>query len=252
MPTLFTHLEIAQRLLVDPALPAAYRQLLDSQRSAFQLGSIAADARHEAALPREATHFFAYDRPVNDPPWRVMLAEYPDLQQAHSPAQVAFLAGYVAHLAVDVAWMLNLSRHNFLERDWGTPREYRLLMLHIILIYMDERDRALLEPWQAASLLGATPDHWLPFMQDKALRAWRDIIGRQIAPGGKSETVNILAQRIMERPETLRAILDSPDQMEKHLWANVPRVVLKQAERIMYTHARQEMCAYLETFGAIL
>jgi hypothetical protein len=132
MPTPFTHLEIAQRLLCDPHVPESTRALLDSERPAFLLGSVAADARDGAGATRESTHFYAYDRPIEERPWRVMMNSFPALARPHSRAQVAFRAGYVAHLSIDEEWGRKLVRPRFVKHEWGTPWEHRFLMLHII------------------------------------------------------------------------------------------------------------------------
>lgn len=246
MPTPFTHLEIAQRLLEDE-LPSDICELLNSQRSAFLLGSVAADARVEAGVSRETTHFYAYDQPIVEHPWRVMMRQYPQLEAAHSPAQRSFLAGYIAHLSVDEYWTLNLVRPFFVKRDWGdfTPA-FRFLMLHIILSYMDERDLSLLQSWQYETLREAQPDAWLPFMNDATLTGWRNTIGDQIKPGGVSQTLPLFGTRISKSPEELRAILDSPEEMQRGLWANVPRSDLARVEGEMYAFAREQMVIYFD------
>ncbi|MCA9911386.1 MAG: zinc dependent phospholipase C family protein, partial [Anaerolineae bacterium] len=191
MPTPFTHLAAAQRLLNDPAVPESSRSALARERAAFLLGNIAADARISDGVTRETTHFFAYDRPIETHPWRVMLATHPDLHNATSAAQQAFLAGYTAHLSMDEIWSLEMVRPYFAESTWGN-RRLRFLMLHIILIYMDERDYRLLEDWQRGALCGAAPEGWTPFLSDTALVDWRNFIGVQLRPGGDSQTLQVL------------------------------------------------------------
>lgn len=249
MPTPFTHLEIAQRLLEDDLPPNVYA-LLDSERSAFLLGSIAADARVESGASRETTHFYAYDQPIVEHPWRSMMRLHPQLEAARSQARLAFLAGYVAHLSVDEYWTLNLVRPYFVRRDWGefTPA-FRFLMLHIILSYMDERDLPLLQSWQYETLCDAQPDAWLPFMNDATLTGWRNTIGEQIKPGGVSQTLPLFGTRISKSVEELRAILDSPEEMQRGLWANVPPDDLARVEGEMYAFAREQMVAYLDEYG---
>jgi hypothetical protein len=248
MPTPFTHLEIAQRLLKDD-LPSQADDLLNSECSAFLLGSIAADARVEAGVSRETTHFYAYDQPIVEHPWRVMMRLYPQLEDARSEAQRAFLAGYIAHLSVDEYWTLNLVRPYFVKRDWGefTPA-FRFLMLHIILSYMDERDLSLLQSWQYTTLCNAQPDEWLPFMNDATLTGWRNYIGDQIKPDGVSQTLHLFGTRISKSQEELRAILDSPDEMQRGLWANVPQDDLARVEAEMYAFAREQMVKYLSEY----
>ncbi|MBZ0288780.1 MAG: zinc dependent phospholipase C family protein, partial [Anaerolineae bacterium] len=131
MPTPFTHLETAQRLLRDPQVPAAARALLEAERSAFLLGQIAADARVNSGLLRTDTHFYHYDQPIIQHPWRVMLERHPALLQAETAAQRAFLAGYVAHLCVDEVWLMEMLKPHFGDRDWA-PQPTRFFILHIL------------------------------------------------------------------------------------------------------------------------
>jgi hypothetical protein len=242
MPTPFTHLEAAQRLLQDEQIPHEVRDALQAECPAFLLGNIAADARTESGIKREDTHFYSYDKGITEHPWRVMMQTYPSLETAHSPAQRAFLAGYVAHLSMDEWWSLHMLGPHFGSREWA-PRPQRFLMLHIILIYMDERDYDKLQPWQQATLEAAEPNNWTPFMSDTILCDWRDFIGRQVKPG-RSETLEVLGSRVNLKPADLRAILDDPERMHRDLWQHIPLSLLAEVEADMYRHAREQLMVY--------
>lgn len=243
MPTPFTHLETAQRLLIDEQVPLSIRTALMAGKSAFLLGNIAADARVNGDMNREDTHFYAYDKGIHDHPWRVMMQRNPDLLMPTSLAHRAFVAGYVAHLSIDEIWSLHMLGPHFAGREWGT-RSFRFLMLHILLIYMDERDYRLLQSWQSESLSLAEPAHWLPFMNDNILTGWRDLIGNQLQPKGSSKTLDVLGSRIDRRPEELAAILNSPQQMQSDLWDNISPDLLASVEHDMYQHACKQLCIY--------
>lgn len=243
MPTPFTHLAAAQRLLADETIAPAYHALLDAERPAFLLGSVAADA-HPPGTRREDTHFYTYDRPIAESPWRVMLRHNPSLLPARNPAHRAFLAGYAAHLAMDEIWTKHMLGPYFVRGDWGAGK-FRFLMLHALLITMDERDLSSLEPWQYPALAAAQPDDWLPFIPDTTLFEWRDFIAEQIQPGGESQTLQVFGGRISKTPDELRAVLDSPDQMHL-LWQNVTPAILSDIETQMYAHAREQMGLYLD------
>lgn len=244
MPTPFTHLRIAQQLLSDPAVPAKQRKLLNAQTGAYLLGSIVADASVLAGLKRDETHFYSFDQPMEDHPWRVMFSRYPSLKTARDPAWRAFLAGYAMHLSMDEIWSLNMTGPEFADRSWA-PRPQRFVMLHVLLIYMDERDKLLLDPVLNQSLREAQPHCWLPFLSDEVLRQWGSLIYEQVMPGGVSETLEIYGARIGKTPDELRAILDSPEQMQADLWTNVTRETVARVEAQMYAHAREQMVAYL-------
>lgn len=250
MPTPFTHLRIAQQLLGDEALDAHHRDALssdrDGERGAFLLGSVAADARVGAGIPRDRTHFYAYGQDIVEHPWQVMLRLNPGLRRPHDAAHRAFIAGYVAHLAVDEYWSRHMVAPHFVAREWG-DRATRFLMLHIILIVMDERDLQLLQPWQPETLKSARPARWLPFMSDYDLGLWQKMIYEQIRLGGQSETLTIFGARINRTPAEMRAILDSPATLQANLWDNISQAVMADVEEGMYAFAREQMRIYLES-----
>ncbi len=242
MPTPFTHLETAQRMLIDEHIPLTIREALALQKPAFLLGNVAADARTNGDLTRESTHFYSYDRGITEHPWRVMVQQNPSLLRPHSEAQHVFIAGYVAHLTIDETWSLEMLGPHFVNRDWSS-NQFRFLMLHMLLISMDERDYKALQPWQASTLAHAVPDHWLPFMNDRILNEWRDFISEQISPEGDSQTLEVLGKRINKTPAELRATLDSP-QLQNDLWGNITPEMLATVEASMYQHAWEQLLAY--------
>lgn len=242
MPTPFTHLAIAQRLLDDVPIGDA----LKDELGAFLLGNIAADARVGAGTARVDTHFYQYGKPMVDHPWRVMVERFPRLMQPHSAAHRVFVAGYVAHLSVDEFWTVNLTEPQFGRREWATLDE-RFYMLHILLVQMDERDLASLASWQPDALAQAQPHDWLPFMPDKDLCYWRDMIHEQIKPGGESQTLDIFSQRISRSPEEIHALAHDPAAVQARLWEHIPPAVTQQAEAGMYDHAKKQMLTYWES-----
>lgn len=244
MPTPFTHLAYAQRLAVDAALPADLRSVIAIDAGAYWLGSVAADGHTLAGLKREATHFYAYDQPMADHPYRVMLAAHRAIAGQTGAAR-AFTLGYVSHLAIDEVWALHMLKPHFVDREW-LDRRGRFLMLHALLVYMDERDLAALPPSITPALAAAQPGGWSPFMPDPALTTWRDIIARQIAPGGVSETYAIIAPRVGQTPDEFAALMADADRLERELWAHIPRAVLAEVEAAAYVTARSQMLAYWE------
>jgi len=242
MPTPFTHLETAQRMLVDEHIPPNIRSALALEKPAFLLGNIAADARTSGDLTRESTHFYSYDKGITEHPWRVMLQRNPGLYHPNSMAHRVFVAGYVAHLTIDEVWSLQMLTPHFVHRDWGS-NAFRFLMLHMLLISMDERDYRALQSWQYPTLIQAEPNHWLPFMSDHILSDWRDFISEQISPTGHSQTLEVLGKRINKTPAELRATLDSP-QIQNDLWGNITPELLATVEADMYQQAYEQMCVY--------
>ncbi len=243
MPTPFTHLLTAQQVLsaeADQPTPP----ILTQHTGAFLLGSVVADAHGIAGLSREDTHFYAYDKPMEAAPWRVMLRRNPTLHDPRDDAARAFVAGYVLHLSMDEWFSRELLRPYFGMGQWG-DRYSRFYMLHILLSWMDERDQVLLESAFNHTLSVVTVDDWLPFLPADALIAWRDLMWRQLKPGGVSETLAIMAPRVSKQPDDLRATLDDADHMRRDLWANVPPPDLARIEAAMNAYAVEQMHIYL-------
>ena len=164
MPTPFSHLAANIRLLDDKFIPADMRQALHQQRPAYLLGSVVADARipdHDDS--RAETHFYRYTEPIERHPWLLMLDHNPSLVAPDDPAQRMFVAGYVAHLAMDEVWTKHMLVPNFAESEWGESRRERFFMLHLMLVQMDERDLQKIPDGIAAELNRAEPGDWLPF-----------------------------------------------------------------------------------------
>lgn len=248
MPTPFSHLLFAQRLLAEvhetDCIDERHLPVLQDELGAFLLGTVAADARVGASLPRETTHFYVYGQEITESPWRSMLRQYPALQTPRTAAQRAFVAGYIGHLAMDEIWSQQMVGPYFVLGDWGS-RATRFLMLHIILIYMDERDYPLLESWQVEALERAAPSAWIPFITDSDLAVWQRLIHDQIKSNGITQTLQIFGERVFKTPAELRAILDDPQQMQDVLWRHVPQTTLAAVEVEMYAYACAAIAAYL-------
>ncbi|XWX03211.1 hypothetical protein VZO05_11935 [Aggregatilineales bacterium SYSU G02658] len=241
MPTPFTHLAYAQRML-DSADSCLLMLNPAVERPAFLLGSVAADARVPALDSRAATHFYTYTEPMRDHPWRVMLAQNPYLDHPTDPALAAFVAGYVFHLAMDEYWSREMLGPHFAHGTWGSSRAERFYVLHLLLIAMDERDERTLPPHVAAELERCQPNHWLGFMSDDILSDWRDFIARQIT--GQSETLRIFGERIGRSPQELRQVLDSAEQMHHLLYQHLTPSFLADFEQHMYDFACEQLAVF--------
>ena len=244
MPTPFTHLYISAQLAADPAVQNGAADLLRDQHPAFLLGGVIADQKPYPEADRSDTHFYSYEYPMEDRPWRVMLARNPALAAPADAAQRAFVAGYVAHLAADEFWTLSVLRPHFALSDWGKGLRWRFYVLHYLLTWMDERDEARLPAGVPDHLRRCLPAGWLPFMPDAAICEWRDFIASQIE--GQSQTVPIFAGRVGRSPDEFNAILRDPDQMHEHIWQHFSQATLQELEAQMYVYAREQLLIYLD------
>lgn len=175
MPNSMTHLAAASRVLADKSILAVLPFLQSPElRGLFYLGSIAPDARALTGADREETHFLTVP-PGNQSAEEDMMARYPELHMPRDQVQIAFLAGYLAHLWLDEIWLRQIVMpHLYREGqkwDHGHPhwRKYSFLMTAC-----ETEAAAALTREQLDSLRAAVPDRLIPFIPDLALSQWRD------------------------------------------------------------------------------
>jgi len=228
MPTPVQHLVVADTLLVDSNLPTAARALLTTQRAAFLFGNTAPDVQTVSGQLREATHFFNVPLDSDQPAHETMFRIHPQLSRSDrlSAAQAAFLAGYIAHLLLDVIWVRDIFIPIFgPDAGWSDFRD-RLFLHNVLRAWCDRRDQAQLVSGAGGVLATVNPDHWLPFTEDEHLRRWRDVLVEQLAPGATIRTVEVFARRGQVPPEEFERILDSDDRMGDLIFSHIPRAVI--------------------------
>jgi hypothetical protein len=248
MPTPFMHLISGQHLLADPALDESYRSLLTAHRGAFLLGNIAPDVRVSGGIARFMTHFYQCHSPYVPSAWEVMLGDYPALRRNgndQAAAQIAFVAGYVAHLAMDVVFCRDVVYPYLVAVEDPLAHVQARLRLHWLLAWLDARDYAGLPGGLGPVLQAAQPHDWLPFVPDAALAEWRDMVADQLPPEGRSLTFDILGGRVQLSASEMAAVVEAPARMQADVWAYIPPDVVIQTEQAMYEQARLDMACYL-------
>jgi hypothetical protein len=224
MPTPFYHLRCARDLLAAYRLPDPIR----AEWPAFCFGNIAPDTQTLSGQTRLATHFF--DVPMRDltPAWEVMFAAHPAL--AHParlpPAQAAFLAGYICHLALDQLWITDIFDPVFGPQAAGEPFQQRLFLHNVLRVYLDRIDAPTLQGGMAATLARAESTNWLPFITDAALRRWRDFVAHQLVDGAQPQTIEVFATRMGVSPTEFESLLQSPSLMQTRIFDRLPRSTL--------------------------
>ena len=227
MPTPFTHLAAASEILAHPGLPPELSAPLTAELPAFLLGNTAPDVQTVSGQTREATHFFTVPMNGSSAAGAEMLVRYPTLaaRSALPPAQASFLAGYLAHLVFDQLWIRDIFEPFFVAAsEWASFRE-RLYLHNVLRAYWDAEDVRKLAPSVGSDLQAAEPVGWLPFVADNHLRAWRDLIADQLASGA-GRTVEVFAQRMHADPQAFAAVLASPQEMERRVFAHAPPAAL--------------------------
>ncbi len=227
MPTPATHLASAQAMLCRGPLSSTARRLVDQHRGAFLLGHTAPDVKTISGQKRDATHFYSVPRTSDRPAYRVLFDTHPGLVDPAtlSPPQAAFVAGYIAHLLLDERWLVHVFQPCFL-RDWG-PRAERMFLHNVLRTWVDARDQHRLDKSVSHLLQEAEPECWLPFVDDRMLRRWRDWLAEQLAPGYRMETAAVLAPRVGVPAEEMTSVAGSPAQMEHRVFRHISRSALQ-------------------------
>jgi len=220
------HLASAQEILADD-LPARVSCLLNEQRGAFLLGNTGPDVQTVSGQAREETHFYAIPRTSRRPAYQTLVAAHPQLVRVDElPAsQVAFVAGYVAHLTLDEIWLEDVFLRYF-SGDEGSWRE-RAFAHNVLRTWMDAQARRKVDDTVIVALKNAALDGWLPFVADEHLRQWRDWLIEQLAPGHHVQTAEVFARRMGVSAGEIEAMLRSPEQMEAQVFRRIPRAALR-------------------------
>ncbi len=227
MPTPFYHLSIADQLLEGETLPENLRIFLQEQRGAFYLGKTAPDVQTLSGQSRPETHFYTVPLIDRTPPWERMFDRHPLLSQPGklTMEQAAFMAGYICHLQADIIWITDLFVPYFLPLL--TRGRKQLGYLHNVLrSWLDEQIVPNLAGDVSVQLEGVQPNGWLPFVQSRYLLDWRSYLSGQLAPGAKSQTVEVFAARAHMPVEAFLDLMHSDVRMEAEVFSVLPQEVL--------------------------
>jgi hypothetical protein len=247
MPTPVQHLVLAQRLLDDASLPGAIRDRLRAQRGAFLFGHTAPDVQTVSGQLREETHFFVIPWAQIPLPHNALFSLYPELRHPRSLPldHAAFIAGYICHLWLDVLWVRDIYLHNFGPgAHWGKNLRERHVYHNILRTWCDLNDRPQLNGSIGSALSSANPIDWLPFTADRYLVQWRDNLTDQFRPAGNIRTVEVFAARGGVPPEKFQQVLESPDEMEQHIFSHASREKIAQFYRDGYEQMAELIVEY--------
>lgn len=218
------HLQMAEWIRRDERLCGRARTLVEQQWPAFYLGNIAPDVNAISEITRIATHFYHIPPEPDEWGYTEMFTEHPSLAESVklSPAQAVFVAGYSAHLLLDVRWFREVLVPYFFEQGEWVDNKERFLVHNILLTHLDTLAVESLPEEAGAVLAAATPDHWLPFAPDPTLVQWQEAVAPQLYPGAMTRTIEIYSGRMKMTPEQFAAHLHDPAWMETNLFQRVP------------------------------
>lgn len=234
MPTPLMHLYLAEQLREqlehNPTAPAmALALTLRQSWAAFCLGNVAPDYQVLGAVPREETHFYPLPPQPEIDAGAAMLRRYPELRatRCQSRDQAVFVAGYLSHLLVDLAWFRDILQPYFVEPEGLGDVEERILLHNLTLMVLDQRLSRRLPAGLDKVLQSSNPTQWLPFAADEDLIAWRDYLVGQLVEDGAIQTVEIYAQRMSIAAAELHENLNDVEWLEHNLLARVPLAAIE-------------------------
>ncbi len=241
VPTPFYHLSLAEDLLSYPGLSDTVRQFLHNSRAEFLFGNTAPDVQVVSGQPRQRTHFFSLPVLPGDPPgWERLLNDHPHLAKAHllKASQLAFITGYLCHLQADWYWVNEIFAPSFGPRcTWSSFRE-RLYLHNVLRAYLDQRILPSIRSGMHSTLSLVEPDGWLPFVADRHLVQWRDLLTPQLVPGAAIQTVEVFASRQGISVPEFYALLESEERMREEVFVHLPlNIVDDYREKMLVENA---------------
>lgn len=220
------HLHIAEQIFSMVAANGNGRlqQTLAADWPAFYLGSVAPDVNAISPLPREGTHFYDVPPAPEETAYGAMLEKHPQLTDfgRMSAGQAVFVAGYSAHLMLDLIWLREIVYPFFFKADHLGDRKQRQLTHFILLTYLDTIAFEALPETAVSTLATAQPNQWLPFVEDAVLTSWQEMLVNQLHPGAITKTIEIYAGRLKMTPTEFAANLHDQSWMQAQVFNKIP------------------------------
>jgi hypothetical protein len=225
MPHLVFHMSIARELAGTLKSP-----IIDSERGAYYMGATGPDMHVLDGSRRRATHFFDLGCIEEQDCVGAFFESYPELRDAKalSPRTAAFVAGYLSHLVVDELWITDVYRPFFGSQS-SLGGDAQANVIDRVLQYdMDlerQRDREATAEIRAA-LLADPVDVEAGFVDNAALRRWRDVAADLLARPPTWDFFRYLAGRFLRT-----AGVETEQELEEFL-KTVPDLLRRAREQV--------------------
>src|SRR3990170_4100208 len=180
MPPIFLHMAMARDVQV-----ATGAALVGEQPGPFFLGATTPDIRVITRWDRQRTHFFDLSNFEEQSGVVGILGECPDLASPGNldESTVAFIAGYISHLEMDEAWIIDVYRPCFGERSPLKGDLLANLLDRVLQHELDCRemaDRAAAEEVQR-DLLASAVEVAVGFIDRDTLLQWREVSAERLS-----------------------------------------------------------------------
>ncbi len=175
MPSLGSHMARARTIADQLRHPA-----IDADRGSYYFGSSAPDIRVITRRDRSETHFFDLDDLAAQDSIEAMLDAHPQLRAVGGldPGTLAFMAGYLTHLAMDEVYIETMYREFFGARSPMRDDKRAPVLDRALQFEMNRRD---LEDEEVMSEIKTSLEvcrtaNAVPFIPDDQLPRWREVV----------------------------------------------------------------------------
>ncbi len=239
MPPANVHVRVAEEVARALGEPPA----LQTYRGEYLLGCYAPDIRYLTRRPREHTHFFDLNKLEPQDSLAELFAAHPYLAEGRrlDGPTLAFMAGYISHLATDEAWICDVFRPCFgAGSPWGADPFVQALdrALQAELDRRERQDGPRARERQAL-LRTSTIQLAVSFLTTPDLERWRDLMCQTVVREPTWDT----AQRFLETflrnvlrldgPPLAAFLEDLPQALQRTLdYVSEERLVRFQARAI--------------------
>lgn len=215
MPPLAMHMTLARELASQLRHPA-----LAADPGACYLGATTPDIRVLTRWERERTHFFDLSDFEEQSGVAAIFQAHPELASPASlnESTVAFLCGYISHLEMDEAWIIEVYRPCFGERSLLKGDVLANLLDRVLQFELDRRERQdprVVEEIRR-DLLTTTVEAVTGFIDQETLFRWRDVSANVMCYPPDWNRFGMIAGRF------LRAYGVQTDEDLAHFLGNVP------------------------------
>jgi hypothetical protein len=204
--------------------------VIEAHLGAYFLGSTAPDVHVITRWERERTHFFDLDNSGEQSGTDGLFEAYPELARPGrlNPSTVAFLAGYISHLAMDEVWIVDIYRPFFGERS-ALKGDVRANVMDRVLQYeIDRRERAKTELMAHVrdELLTTPLETYIGFIDRPTLERWRQISAEVASHPPDWDRFRMIAGR------SLKAYGVATPEAVQEFMKNVPELLAEAIHRV--------------------
>jgi hypothetical protein len=94
-------------------------------------------------------------------------------------------------------------------------------------------------------LCNVEPEGWLPFVQDRFLAEWRDLLFPQLQPGAAIQTVEVFSSRQGISAPEFYALLESEQRMQQEVFKHLPLQLIQSYRQRVLDENIQLLSNYL-------